>query len=671
MILILYSRRYVIAGLLALYAITVPVRLSGQADVATTAARRIADLVSIAIDEYGAGVVGGKVVDEAELREARLFLDEARQSATLLPEGTRRQVIHYVDLIGAGFSALRPGGDMGESLVALRDVLENSLQVTLDVMPADAPSLARGEALYTQYCLQCHGQSGTGDGLMAQTLDPPPADLTDRQALRVVSPLDFFRKLNVGVSGTAMPGFSGRLGLDDRWALALYTSTLRFSQGERDRGAAQLALQCHECDLLISDFIETASLSDDSLAAILGSMTGVAGSTGIQDLVAYARSAGASEELGGEAKLVAGRAVARAKDAIAAAMELGSSGERKAAAARALDAYLVFERIEGAVRARDAKAAQNVERAFTQFRGTLLADGAWVGVVEAREEVDDALDAALTRITPTISSRILFTQSVVIMLREGLEAILIIGALTAFLTKAGAEERKRDIGWGVFAAVVASLVTAGGFATLFRHSAGRQDLLEGITMLVAAGVLFWVSYWLVSKIELRKWQAFVGNQMQRAMRSKRTLALGAVAFLAVYREGFETVLFYSALITSSDGGPASAVAVGSGIGVGLAVLGVVYFLMQRYSVRLPLKPFFAVTSGLLYLMAFSFAGQGVSELQEIGIISITPLSWVPAVPALGIFPTAQTLFSQLLIATALFGALLWVFWLEPRLVRAD
>ncbi len=667
----MYPRRYIIAGLLALHAVAAPVRLSGQADAATTAARRIADLVSIAIDEYGVGVVGGRVINEGELREARLFLDEARQSATLLPEGTRRQVLGYFDSIGAGFSALRSDGEIGESLVALRDLLESSLHVTLDVMPGGAPSLARGEALYSKHCMQCHGENGTGDGSMAKTLDPPPADLTDQQTLRVVSPLDFFRKLNVGVSGTAMPGFDGRLGLDDRWALALYASTLRFSQDARDRGAAQLALQCPECNLLISDFSETAALSDDSLAAILDSMTGAVGSTSIQDLVAYARGAGATEELGSDAKLVASRAVAGAKAAVAAAMELGSSGERKAGAARALDGYLVFERIEGAVRSRDAKAARNVERAFTQFRGTLLADGAWVGVVKAREEVDDALDAALTSITPTISSRILFTQSVVIMLREGLEAILIIGALTAFLTKAGADQRKRDIGWGVFAAVVASLVTAGGFATLFRHSAGRQDLLEGITMLVAAGVLFWVSFWLVSKIELRKWQAFVGNQMQRAMNSKRTLALAAVAFLAVYREGFETVLFFSALVTSSDGSSGSAVAVGSGIGVGLIVLGVVYFLMQRYSVRLPLKPFFAATSGLLYVMAFSFAGQGVSELQEIGIISITPLNWVPAIPALGIFPTAQTLFSQLLIATALFGALLWVFWLEPRLVRAD
>lgn len=215
----------------------------------------------------------------------------------------------------------------------------------------------------------------------------------------------------------------------------------------------------------------------------------------------------------------------------------------------------------------------------------------------------------------------------------------------------------------------ASLVTAAGFATLFRSATRHQEVLEGITMLVAAGVLFWVSYWLISKIELQKWQAFVRAQMQKALTSRRALALAAVAFLAVYREGFETVLFYAALFTTSDGSAAATAGIIAGLGVGFAALCLVYFLMQRYSVRLPLKPFFAITSSFLYIMAFSFAGQGVAELQEAGVVSITPLDWVPAVPALGIFPTTQTLVSQLLIATALVGALLWVFWLQPRVAR--
>jgi high-affinity iron transporter len=185
-------------------------------------------------------------------------------------------------------------------------------------------------------------------------------------------------------------------------------------------------------------------------------------------------------------------------------------------------------------------------------------------------------------------------------------------------------------------------------------------------MLVAAAVLFWVSYWLVSKIELKKWQAFVAARMGKALSSRRTLALAAVAFLAVYREGFETVLFYAALFASAGGAPGASAGIAGGILLGLAGLGVVYYLMQRYGTRLPLKPFFAVTSALLYLMAFSFAGQGIAELQAAGYVSVTPIHWVPAVPVLGIVPTLQSFLLQALLAAALAAALLWVFWLKPR-----
>jgi len=134
----------------------------------------------------------------------------------------------------------------------------------------------------------------------------------------------------------------------------------------------------------------------------------------------------------------------------------------------------------------------------------------------------------------------------------------------------------------------------------------------------------------------------------------------------VYREGFETVLFYAGLFASAAGAPGAGAAIALGIVVGFGGLGVVYYVMQRYGTRLPLKPFFAVTSALLYLMAFSFAGQGIAELQAAGYVPATPLSWGPTIPALGIFPTIQSFLLQGLLVAAVAAALVWVFWLEPR-----
>jgi high-affinity iron transporter len=657
-------------GITLLLAAVSSQQLLAQDDPSATA-RRIADVTAIALDEYVVGVIGGRVVSEDELREARLFIEEARRAADQLPADARDAALPFLNELAAGVTALRPLPDLRRQLTGLRESLEQTLSVILDPMPTGPPSLVRGEELYAESCQQCHGPAGAGDGTLAASLDPPPADLTDTAALRSSSPVDFFRKLNVGVAGTAMPGFNEQFGLDDRWALALYSSLLRYTPEQLNEGAAELSRLCDDCDLVVSDFELTALLSDDSLATLVAARMNRSREQASMSTVAYARAAGAIERLGGNGALAAARVVARAKQEVASVMEVARSGEGQAAATGVLDAYIVFEEIETSVRARNGRAATRVEQAFTQLRGALLSGGAWADVVEAHLEVDESLDGALAILNQTSSPTSLFGQSFVIMLREGLEAILIIGALMAFLVKAGAPERKSDVGWGVVAALAASALTAVGFSTMFRSARQHQEAIEGITMLVAAAVLFWVSYWLVSKIELRKWQDFVRSKMQNALRSERAFALSAVGFLAVYREGFETVLFYAALFTTSDGSVGASTGIVSGILVGLAILGVVYFLMQRYSLHLPLKPFFGVTSALLYVMAFSFAGQGVAELQEGGIISVTPLSWMPSVPVLGIFPTTQTLFSQLLIATALLGALLWVFWIGPRVVRVS
>lgn len=629
--------------------------------------RRLADVVSIAVSEYVEGVVGGEVVRVEELTEARLFLEQARRAAERLGPEAGPRIAPILDGLLQAVNELRPEAELRAGLTALRAELESVLGVSLDLFPAAPPSLARGAAVYQRSCLQCHGESGAG-GPLAPSLDPRPADLSDHDALRSTSVVDFYRKVNVGVAGTAMPGFAAALDLDDRWAVALYAATLRYPQLDpayRD----VMTVQCSECLLLLSDFQATASMSDDSLAVVLTArMSPTPRDSEWRALTGYARAAAARELLGGDRALRASRVVARSKATVDAAVAAVRAGNRQLADTRAMDAYLIFEEIETQVRARDAGAASRVEAAFAEFRAA-LAVGSGVDQAATRREVSAALDGALDRLIVGASGFVLFSQSLVIMLREGLEAILIIGALVAFLTKAGAEQQKREIGWGVLAALGASGITAVGLATLFRSATAHQEALEGITMLVAAAVLFWVSYWLVSKIEVRKWQEFVRSQMQRALTSKRSFALVAVAFLAVYREGFETVLFYAALFTSADGAVGGMTAIVAGMAVGAAALGAVYYLMQRYGVRLPLKPFFAITSTLLYVMAFSFAGQGVAELQAAGVISMTPLDWLPSLPILGIFPTLQTIASQLVLALALGAALLWVFWLEPRTVR--
>jgi high-affinity iron transporter len=214
---------------------------------------------------------------------------------------------------------------------------------------------------------------------------------------------------------------------------------------------------------------------------------------------------------------------------------------------------------------------------------------------------------------------------------------------------------------GAWAAVAASAATAVVIELLFEITPGQREALEGGTMLLATAVLFYVSYWLLSKIEVAKWNAFVKGRMEDALSTGSGFALASVAFLAVYREGFETILFYKALLSSAGSTSAAGVAgVMAGIAAGGLALVIVYVAISRFGMKVPLKPFFAVTSAMLYYMAFVFAGKGIADLQESGLVRVSVVRWAPRIPVLGIYPTVQSLALQLLLLVLLVVAVVWL-----------
>ncbi len=259
--------------------------------------------------------------------------------------------------------------------------------------------------------------------------------------------------------------------------------------------------------------------------------------------------------------------------------------------------------------------------------------------------------------SPTLD-RGAFLQSLLIILREGFEAILLIAALIAYLQRSG---RRREIAviYGAAAlAVGASLVTAYAFQKILAVSPADQEVLEGFTLLLASAVLFYVSYWLISKAEARRWQSYIREKVSVSLGKGRMAALGAVAFLAVYREGAETVLFYQALLAGTHGASQE---VWSGFAAGSLLLLLLFVLFRQAVGKLPLGPFFAATSGFLYYLAFVFAGKGIHELQEGGLVGDTPVTFVPHIDPLGIFPSLETLLVQSLFVLSL--AVLAARWL--------
>ncbi len=640
--MLLISAVPIIAALLAL-------PLAGPQDDQTATVRRIAATTALAAQEYGLGVKDGRVVLAPEVDEARLFLTEARRTAGLLPLEAGREVIGDLDRLLAMVGRTAPPDSVALLARTISSALAIRFNVALDEIPARAPALSVGAAVYQMQCASCHGALGRGDGPAAHGLDPVPADLSDYRGLAAASPLDFYRRITIGVAGTAMPAYENRLTAEQRWAVALYASTLRLPA---PRGEVPAALR---------EFASSARLSDADLAS--------AASPGLDPAAPEVRARVAAIRTFAAAETdsdVAGPIFDRVRQQLDSALALARASQGEQASSVAFDAYMTFEQVERGIRAKNPGLANALETGFANLR-TRAAGGATPAELRTlHASLLSDLENAERTVGDQLSPLNLFLQSFVLLLREGLEAILVVGALMTFLVKTGAGARRRDLHIGVVAAVGASLLTALLLETIFQVSRARQEALEGGVMLVATVMLFYVSYWLLSKMEVAKWNRFVKGRVQDAVTSGSALALASVAFLAVYREGFETVLFYKALFLASAG---SAVPVLVGMLVGSVVLAVVYFAINRWGVRIPLKPFFGFTSAFLYYMAFVFAGKGIAELQEGGVIGTTIIPWAPRLPALGIYPTVESLALQGVLLLLLLAGLLWTFGIEPRRLR--
>ncbi len=326
------------------------------------------------------------------------------------------------------------------------------------------------------------------------------------------------------------------------------------------------------------------------------------------------------------------------------------------------DAFVRFENSpsDRELASRDPALYHDIEVRWLKLAAAMKS-GASVGDVRAQgADLAEALDRAMAS-DPAAGPSSLFLDSVLIIVREGFEAILILAALTAYLVKVGQADKRRLLYAGAGAAVAVSVVLAVVARRVLPMTGTARETLEGVTMLIAVVVLFAASYWLISKAEARRWQAFVRTRLEGALGTGRGGALVLLAFLVVFREGFETVLFYEALGGRTGGSPSGLSAVGSGFAVGVACLAAIAVALFRYGVRIPMRPFFALTGTLLYVLAFKFAGAGVRELQEAG--------WIPATPApipdltllrdwLAIYPLVEPLIAQgILVAALLAGGL--------------
>lgn len=237
-----------------------------------------------------------------------------------------------------------------------------------------------------------------------------------------------------------------------------------------------------------------------------------------------------------------------------------------------------------------------------------------------------------------------FVQSAVILLREGLEALLVLAALAAYLIKADARDRLPALYAGAALAVAASLIAAWVFQVF--NNGAHSDVFEAFVILAAAALMLYVSGWLLLRQDPKAWQHYLQTQADAALARRTGIAVGMLAFLAVFREGAETVLFVYALAKTSGGFSAELIAGLIAAAFGLVIL---FFVINAVARKIPLRPLFIVTSAFLFLMAVKMIGDAMQEFQEQQYVSYTPLESGGVLEALGLNPTVEAVVAQVAV----------------------
>lgn len=571
--------------------------------------------------DYPVTVEAGKVIDESEYREQLEFTQAVEGLIAGLP--AKPEKAELTQGIGALRSAISQRQDGSEVARQARQ-LGARLAVAYEVSqaPVITPDPTRGAPLYAQHCSVCHGDSGAGDGPAGVGLEPPPANLRDGQRLDRLSLYALYNTLGMGVEGTDMPAFADQLDDRQRWDLATYIASF-----SADPAAAKSEQTYNLADLARQTPSEVLAAQGPAAAATF-----------------RAQRAQPPQVQRGPAQLL---------DYTAATLDKSIAAYRAGDHDQAYDlsvaAYLEgFELVESSLDNVDANVRKDTEKSLMAYRQSLQ-DGLPV------EQAEQRLDAAKAKLKESagllggdgLSWSLSYISGLLILLREGLEAILVLAAILAFLRNTGQQSAVRsvNVGWGL--ALLAGLATWGLAAYVIDVSGAQRELLEGATALFASVMVLWLGVWMHDRRHAAAWQDYIKSSL---VGGGGRFGFAILAFFSVYRELFEVILFYETLWLQA--GPAGHNAVLAGGATALVLLVGLAWVILRGSAKLPLALFFSINAALLCALSVVFAGHGVKALQEAGIFGTHPVAFFDF-DWLGIHADAYSLTAQVVAILAI------------------
>jgi len=353
-----------------------------------------------------------------------------------------------------------------------------------------------------------------------------------------------------------------------------------------------------------------------------------------------------------------------------------SKGSYAEALSTSRSAYLdSYENIEVPLRPINPDFTLDMEIKFAELRNLIQTKTSYEKVQNKAFEIRQGLDESERLVSGTglIAPTIAFSTSFSIIFREGLESALIIGAILTYLEASRNERFKKHVYYGIAIAVSATAVTWFIAQYIIELSGVNRELIEAIAGISAVAVLFWVSFWVLNKVETKKWIEFVKAKVWKATTTGSVLVFVMLSFFTIYREGFETVLFYQAMLSFAKYMELYVIA---GLALGIAMIVGVVFLVRKLGKKLPLRVLFGLTMGIGAYMSIAFMGNTIRSFQEAGyiptthMIGIIPRFDINLAKMTGIHPTLETTVAQIVLLSIYLVGSFYILVLQPKRKKA-
>lgn len=628
--------RYIATGLMISLMMIGSIIHTAQANDAQSDTRQLMQIAEYIGADYSAAVANGEVFNDAEYSEMTEFSALAVEKAQQLKNG--QHALEAARNLEQAIAEKQNPDVIHAITVNLRNILIK-LSPAVSIPPALLP-IQQVKQLYEQNCSACHGVNGQGNGTLAASLDPIPTDFTDKDRAMNRSLIGLYDAISNGIEGTAMVALS-HLNEKQRWSLAFYVGKFAFEDHE-DMSRVPTTLT-------LPDFVSNSprtlldkypALDDETLAQLRSHP---------------------------ELLLTSNEPLAVAKQQLNAAHKSYMAGQYKTAQALAVSAYLDgFELAENSLDAYDPQLRKDIEKSMMAFRRLTAQSEKHDDITVLLEQTNSLLNQAQEILSAdTLSESTLFSASLVILLREGLEAMLIVLALVTVLVKTERRDAVKYVHAGWLIALIAGVATWWAAQNLISISGASREIMEGMGALMAAVILFYVGFWMHNKTNATAWQAYINQHVHRHLSTGTLWGLAGLSFISVYREVFETVLFYQALLTQSTA--SESISIATGFVTAIVILGLLFWIIVKFSLRLPIRTFFTFSTYLMLALSFVLTGKAIGALQEADLISITSFPIDFSLPLLGMYSTWEGLSAQLAIVIL---SLLILLGIKPFGTRA-